>query len=245
MIPLSGAPALPSHDLDLEHTQDRSQDAAQFSAQFDAPSMDTPAVNHAGGIARLMGDGALFARVLARFRKEYRETASGIRSALAAGDTALALRLVHTLKGAAGMIEAVPLRQAAHALEQALGGDTGDTGDASGRADAWQCLARLEQALERVLLELDAAAALAAANPAPAAPTRSAPPNAADLAAHARSAQRLAALLDEGNGEAVDLVREAEDALTAQLGEQRYRQLAETIEAFDFDGALALLMQWT
>jgi HPt (histidine-containing phosphotransfer) domain-containing protein len=227
MIPLSGAPALPSHDLDLEHTQDRSQDAAQFSAQFDAQSMDAPAVNHAGGIARLMGDGALFARVLARFRKEYRETASGIRSALAAGDTALALRLVHTLKGAAGMIEAVPLRQAAHALEQALGGDTSDTGDGSGRADAWQSLARLEQALERVL------------------PTRSAPPDAADLAAHAHSAQRLAALLDEGNGEAVDLVREAEDALTAQLGEQRYRQLAETIEAFDFDGALALLMQWT
>jgi len=228
MIPLPGAPPLSEHDLDC------TPDSAQYP--------DTPAVNHAGGIARLMGDGALFARVLARFRKEYRETASGIRSALAAGDTALALRLVHTLKGAAGMIEAVPLRQTAHALEQALGGDTGD---ASGRADAWQCLARLEQALERVLLELDAAAALAAANPAPAAPTRSAPPNAADLAAHAHSAQRLAALLDEGNGEAVDLVREAEDALTAQLGEQRYRQLAETIEAFDFDGALALLMQWT
>jgi HPt (histidine-containing phosphotransfer) domain-containing protein len=242
MIPLSGAPALPAHDADCEPAQDRSQDAAQ--------SMDAPAVNHAGGIARLMGDSALFARVLARFRKEYRETASGIRGALAAGDTALALRLVHTLKGAAGMIEAVPLRQAAHALEQALGGDTGDTGDtgdASGRADSWQCLARLEQALERVLLELDAAAALAAANPTPAAPTRSAPPDAANLAAHAHahSAQRLAALLDEGNGEAVDLVREAEDALTAQLGEQRYRQLAETIEAFDFDGALALLMQWT
>jgi len=233
MIPLPGAPPLSEHDLDC------TPDSAQYP--------DTPAVNHAGGIARLMGDGALFARVLARFRKEYRETASGIRSALAAGDTALALRLVHTLKGAAGMIEAVPLRQAAHALEQALGGDTGDTGDASGRADAWQCLARLEQALERVLLELDAAAALAAANPAPAAPMRNAPPDAANLAAHAHahSAQRLAALLDEGNGEAVDLVREAEEALTAQLGEQRYRQLAETIEAFDFDGALALLMQWT
>jgi HPt (histidine-containing phosphotransfer) domain-containing protein len=233
MIPLPGAPPLSEHDPDC------TPDSAQYP--------DTPAVNHAGGIARLMGDGALFARVLARFRKEYRETASGIRSALAAGDTALALRLVHTLKGAAGMIEAVPLRQAAHALEQALSGDTSDTGDASGRADAWQCLARLEQALERVLLELDAAAALAAANPTPAAPTRSAPPDAANLAAHAHahSAQRLAALLDEGNGEAVDLVREAEDALTAQLGEQRYRQLAETIEAFDFDGALALLMQWT
>jgi HPt (histidine-containing phosphotransfer) domain-containing protein len=238
MTSLPGAPALPEHDADREPAQDRSQDAAQFSAQ----SIDAPAVNHAGGIARLMGDGALFARVLARFRKEYRETASGIRGALAAGDTALALRLVHTLKGAAGMIEAVPLRQEAHALEQAL---DGDTGDGSGRADAWQSLARLEQALERVLLELDAAAALAAANPAPAAPTRNAPPDAADLAAHAHSAQRLAALLDEGNGEAVDLVREAADALTAQLGEQRYRQLAETIEAFDFDGALALLVQWT
>ncbi|MGB9109761.1 MAG: Hpt domain-containing protein, partial [Telluria sp.] len=79
-----------------------------------------PASDRAGGIARLMGDAALYARVLARFGKEYRHAADGIRGALAANDVQLAQRLAHTLKGAAGMIEAVPLREEAQALEQAL-----------------------------------------------------------------------------------------------------------------------------
>jgi len=193
---------------------------------------ERPAVNHAGGIARLMGDGALFARVLGRFRNEYRQTAAGIRGALAGGDTPLALRLVHTLKGAAGMIEAVPLRQEAQVLEQILRGADGD---------AWQHLARLEQALDRVLLELAVAAATtAAASGTPGNRT----PAESGKGAGQDTAMRLAALLDEGNGEAVDLVREAAAALTAQLGEQRYRRLADAIEAFDFDGALALLKAW-
>jgi len=192
---------------------------------------DAPALDHAGGVARLMGDDALFARVLARFRNEYRQTAAAIRDALGAGDSALALRLVHTLRGAAGMIEAVPLRRAAHALEQDL------------RAPQWdgnlQHLARLEQALARVLRELDAAALAAP-------PART--PGATRDAALAPSAgtdavQRLAALLDDGNGEAVDLVHDAAGALTAQLGERRYGRLAALIDAYDFDGALALLAE--
>jgi len=194
-----------------------------------------PAVNHAGGIARLMGDGALFARVLARFRNEYRQTAAGIRSALGDGDTALALRLVHTLKGAAGMIEAVPLRKEAHALEQALRQPVVIDGGA-----AWQHLALLEQALERVLVELDAAAAMA-----PVRPSAATPAGAPQHAAQQNTLQRLATLLDDGNGDAVDLVHEAASALAAQLGEQRYRQLADTVDAFDFDGALALLAEWS
>jgi hypothetical protein len=48
-------------------------------------------------------------------------------------------------------------------------------------------------------------------------------------------------LLDEGNGDAVDLVREAAGALAAQLGEDDYRQVADLVECFDFDSALALL----
>ncbi|TQK05658.1 Hpt domain-containing protein [Herbaspirillum sp. SJZ107] len=205
-----------------------------------APEDDphAPAVNHAGGIARLMGDNALFARVLARFRNEYRQTAAGIRTALGNGDGPQALRLVHTLKGAAGMIEAVPLRHAAQALEQVLR-------QPDGGGDAWQRLARLEQALDRVLLELDAAAAVAP--PAQEQARAGLAQGAKQGRKRARSdtVRRLATLLDDGNGEAVDLVREAAGTLAAQLGEQRYRRLADTIEAFDFDGALAMLAEWT
>lgn len=195
---------------------------------------DAPAVNHAGGIARLMGDGALFARVLGRFRNEYRQTAAGIRGALATGDNALALRLVHTLKGAAAMIEALPLRREAQALEQVLRGAAGDPE---------QRLLRLEQALDRVLRELDAAASTLTERHSPARPAAAAHGEAHEgTPEEARETrERLIVLLDEGNGDAVDLVREREAALTAQLGEQGYRAVAERIEAFDFDGALALL----
>ena len=171
-----------------------------------------------------MGDAPLFARVLARFRNEYRETAAGIRLALEAGDSALALRLVHTLKGAAGMIEARPLRSAAQALEQAL-----RHGDDAPHAQ----LAQLEGALDQVLRELDAASA----SLAPATP--SAP--AAAPAARRDARARLSKLLEDGNGDAVDLVREAEAALRDELGEECYGRLAAAIESFDFDAALAML----
>ena len=71
------------------------------------PDPSSPAIDHANGVARLMGDAALFARVLARFRKEYRNTAAVIDGAIKAGNLQLAQRLAHTLKGAAGMIEMV------------------------------------------------------------------------------------------------------------------------------------------
>jgi len=186
---------------------------------------DDPAVNHAGGIARLMGDGNLFGRVLARFRNEYRQAAAGIRTAHDQGDIVLALRLVHTLKGAAGMIEAVPLRRQADVVERMLHTDGGDVHGS---------LVRLQDELERVLRELDA---LAGTLPECTAATPARRPAQAghDVVGH------LMALLDEGNGDAVDLVREAAGALAAQLGEDDYRQVTDRVEGFDFDGALALL----
>jgi HPt (histidine-containing phosphotransfer) domain-containing protein len=197
---------------------------SQVSADADDAA---PAIDHAGGIARLMGDGALFARVLARFRKEYRETAAGIRAALDGGDTPLALRLAHTLKGAAGMIEALPLRRAAQSLEQALRGGAGD---------GYAQLERLEHALEQVLRELDDAAP--APDPAPPSPP---PVSSSAFGPDARA--RLCVLLDEGNGDAVDLVRAAEAALRTAMGDGAYERLADAIESFDFDRALAQLRE--
>jgi two-component system sensor histidine kinase/response regulator len=180
----------------------------------------TPAIDRANGIARLMGDGALFARVLARFRKEYRHAADGIRNAIKAGDIQLAQRLAHTLKGAAGMIEAVPLREEARALEQALRLGIGE--------HEWR-LARLERALERVLRELDLAEGAHPTQPAARATEGS------DVLA------RLRILLEDGNGDAVDLVQEAAASLKGEVGEECYRRIAAAIDVFDFEVALALL----
>jgi HPt (histidine-containing phosphotransfer) domain-containing protein len=133
---------------------------------------------------------------------------------------------VHTLKGAAGMIEAVALRRATNTLEQQL-----RDGDPKPEA----ALTRVQNELARVLRELDALAGTLPVRPTAVAPvTMSARERETTLA-------RLVTLLDEGNGDAVDLVRDAAPALAAQLGEPAYRAVADAIEAFDFDGALALL----
>jgi len=191
----------------------------------------SPAVNHADGVARLMGDAALFARVLARFRKEYRHAAGSIRDALAAGDTQLALRLAHTLKGAAGMIEAVQLRDEAHALEQALRHGDGD-------GNPGRQVLRLERALERVLRELDPADGVPQAASSSPSPSSSHPPPPAMQDGGPRVSAQLRALLEDGNGDAVDLVQEAAASLTRELGEECYRHIAAAIEVFDFEGAL-------
>jgi chemotaxis protein histidine kinase CheA len=186
-------------------------------------------VNHAGGVARLMGDRALFGRVLARFRNEYRQAVIGVRTAYDQGDMPLAMRLVHTLKGAAGMIEAVPLRRQADAVERMLH---------AGAGDVHGSLVRLQDELERVLRELDVLASTLPGR-ASTAPARG------PVEAHPDAVGRLETLLDEGNGDAVDLVRNAADALAAQLGEEGYRDVADRVEDFDFDGALALLRERT
>ncbi|QNA98382.1 Hpt domain-containing protein [Massilia sp. Se16.2.3] len=88
-----------------------------------SPSKDTatvPDVDVAAGIERLMGNRTIYLRALARFRGDYRVAGPAIGRALANADLPLARRLVHTLKGAAGMIEAGPLHGAAMALEEAL-----------------------------------------------------------------------------------------------------------------------------
>jgi hypothetical protein len=94
-------------------------------------------------------------------------------------------------------------------------------------------LTRLEHALERVLLELDADESIAAATQAV--------PSAPQIAGQATVTAQLRALLEDGNGDAVDLVQEAAASLTRELGEERYRRIAAAIEVFDFEGALATL----
>ena len=191
------------------------------------PDPSSPSIDHANGVARLMGDAALFARVLARFRKEYRNAAAAIRDAIKTGDVQLAQRLAHTLKGAAGMIEARPLQAQAQVLEQTLrqGGDP------------TLALARLERALDGVMRELDALEG----TPSDPAVLQDAPQNAPPGEKGGEAAAKLRALLEDGNGDAVDLVQQAAASLTRELGEDRYRRVAAAIEVFDFEGALARL----
>ena len=181
-----------------------------------------PVLDIEAGVERLMGDRAMYLRAVARFRSGYRDSARAIGSALGAADATLAYRLVHTLKGAAGMIEAPRLRVAALVLEATLR-DGSDTALA---------LARLDIALAEVLCELDGMNLLTDARPAHAPVT---------AAAGMGIVASLHALLDIGDGAAVELVAAGRNELSAHLGQQGYEELSAAIEQFDYELALAVL----
>ena len=181
----------------------------------------SPVLDSEAGIDRLMGNRALYLRVLARFRSDYRDAASALRGALDVHDTTLAQRLAHPLKGAAGMIEAPALYAAAQALEDALRGGKRDTG---------MLLLRVEAGLGDLLRELDGMDLMARATPPP-----------APVPAPGNALSELRAMLDIGDGAAVDLVAAARNALSELLGEREYAALSAAVAEFDYERALELL----
>lgn len=180
-----------------------------------------PALDLAAGLERVMDDRALFLRVLGRFAGDYRDLAARLRAALAESDTVLAQRIAHTLKGAAGMIEATRLRQLALEVELAL--------KAGGPATP-ALVAALDDELARVLAEVDTL--LAAADTA--ASIHSTDPD--DLA-------RLRGMLDVGDGRALDLAARLRPRLLAVMGGEQVAVFDAAIARFDFEGALAVLEQ--
>lgn len=83
-------------------------------------------INVDEGVARLMGNRELYARMLRKFRRAYVHDVAPIRTALVAGDSALAHRLAVALVGASGMIGSQRLYQGACELEEAIRTDGPD-----------------------------------------------------------------------------------------------------------------------
>lgn len=180
-------------------------------------------LDSADGIARVMGDQALYLRMLRRFRDDYQDGAARIRAAVDSGDTRLAHRIAHTLKGAAGMISAPALYRLAGTLELELRG---------GAARQSASLDALGAALGALLAAI-----------APLLGPDGAPPAPPALAPGQVLVDRLAGLLFNGDGAAVDVVEASAASLTATLGEAGFCAVARAVNEFDFEGALEALMQ--
>ena len=184
-------------------------------------------------IARVLGNGALYLRMLRRFSADHPAGASPVRDALASADLNLAHRLAHTLKGTAGMIGAHRLHASASELERQL-----RTHGAHGAATQ---LLQLEADLSDVLV---VAARLLDGQPAtPRAPAESAPtPTAAAATAGAALLLRqLALLLDTGDGAAIDLLEQGAPTLKGAIGATGFSEVMLAAHSFDFEAALASL----
>jgi HPt (histidine-containing phosphotransfer) domain-containing protein len=192
----------------------------------------------AGATTRLLGNGALYLRILRRFAEDHRPGRHPIREAFASADLALAHRLAHSLKGTAGLIGAHALQQSAATLEHQL--------RTAGFAVAKAGLEELELALEEAMmaitrvLEGEPVDAQQAAAVLPVATVSSSDRRTAEA-----SLQQLANLLDMGDGAAIDLLEKTGPACKALLGTTAYSEVMLAVRAFDFEAALLAIRKVT
>lgn len=180
------------------------------------------------GLQQLMGDRALYLQILRRFRQRYPDSGCQARAAFDNGEAGQAQRIVHTLKGAAGMIGAQQVYLLAAQLEPLC----------AGPASAWSApLAQLELALRGLIAAIDA---LLDGDPLQALAT-SPQPAAAIVPETRMLLQHLARLLDEGDGAAIDVLEQSATVLAQSLGMEVFQEVTEAAHQFDFETALAAL----
>ena len=161
--------------------------------------------------------------MLRKFRDGQADVPDQVKAALDTGDRTRAERLAHTLKGTAGNIGTTAIQQAAERLESAIAAQ-----EERSKIDA--LLTDLKPPLAETL------AALHEALP----PETPAGTAAVDPEETRKQVARLAELLADDDAEASELLAAHADVFRTAFGE-RYASLAEAINRFDFEKALAAL----
>ncbi len=211
----------------------------QVDGHDNAPLPSLPGIDVQAGLATAMGNGALYRRLLAKFRDGQGAFAADFAASLADTDPAAPTRCAHTLKGMAGNIGARGVQAAAQALETACA-------DGAPRAQLPPLVAAVEAELGPVLAGLralaarDASASAATPSPSlPGAPSAAAAP-AVDRAQLHGHAQRLKALLADSDSEAADLW-EQHGALFKAAWPRHWKRIETGLSDLDLDAALAAL----
>lgn len=178
------------------------------------------------GLQQLMGDRDLYLQILRRFRQRYPDSGCQARQAFDNNEPGHAQRIVHTLKGAAGMIGAQQVYLLASQLEPLC----------AGPVQAWSApLAQLETALRQLIVVIDEVLDGDPQNRLEGSPPPAVVPETRMLLLH------LARLLDEGDGAAIDVLEQSATVLAQSLGVEVFQEVTEAAHQFDFEAALAAL----
>jgi two-component system, sensor histidine kinase and response regulator len=178
------------------------------------------------GLARVAGNRKLYLKLLHQFVEQQGGVLGEISAALTRGDTALAERLAHTLKGVAGNIGAKATQSAAGTLEKAI-------------RDRTEPVA-LESAKQQVAAALDplVAGLRTALVPAAVQPTSS---NQAvtpvDPEQSREAAAQLAKLLSEFDPSAADFIEANHGALRPLFGSEDWTQFEKLVQGYSFGEA--------
>jgi two-component system, sensor histidine kinase and response regulator len=184
------------------------------------------------GLKRVAGNRKLYLKLLRQFAEQQGTAVTQISDALANGDTALAERLAHTLKGVAGNIGAKPVQTAAGALEKLIRNHAG----AGEVAFAKQ---QVTAALDPLVAQLQATLKSAAAE----APPPATAPAAVDPAKSREAATRLTKLLADFDPGAAEFVETDHAALRPLFAGDEWPQFEKLVRGYAFADAQAQLEQ--
>jgi PAS domain S-box-containing protein len=176
----------------------------------------------AAGLKRAAGNRRLYLELLDRLTGRRANTIADMGAALAQGDRAAAERLAHSLRGVAANLGAEQVSSAASELESML--KLGEPGEAA--------LALVERLGARLEALSEHARPLLAELHGPARGSPPAPP--IELAA---AFERLADLLAENDGAAVEAFDAARETLERAFGTAELARLERAIRAYDFESA--------
>lgn len=193
--------------------------AARASALPDFPGLDV-----SSALAHMDGDEALFLQVLRMFVEHQRDDDQTLRALLDQGDGAKAEMLVHSMKSVAASIGLRPLSQTSRELEGLL---RVKAPMASMEGAVRLFCAQLREAVDRIdqaLQQHEGVVPLLASY---------------DAAAYAAGLQRLHQLLKAHDGEAIDVFEANAELFNSAMDPAVCRSLRKSLDAFDFDAALA------
>jgi two-component system sensor histidine kinase/response regulator len=183
------------------------------------------------GLGRVAGNQKLYLKLLRQFIEEQGPSAVRIADTLTNGDTALAERLAHTLKGVAGNIGAKPVQHAAATLEKLIRAKAAASEMASANRNVAAALDPLVDGL-RAALDSPATQALADIPPAEVSPSES-----------REAAARLIKLLSDFDPGAADFIEANHAALRPLFKDGRWPEFEKLVQGYSFADAQAQLEQ--
>jgi len=201
---------------------DQSKPSAASEQQHDDIDFSTlQGIDVEDGLHRLAGDQALYRQILCRFRDAQADSIQRMQAAVAADDYKSAESVAHIVKGLAGNIGAKELMQQISTLELAL--STREPID----DNIWK-IAEIQ--LATITESLDGLCAAAV-------PTAQNSKHGVDRDAANTIINQMRLLLEDSDGDAVDLL----DELSVALGDsntQHITSLRQHLATYDFDAAL-------
>jgi len=186
---------------------------------------DIPGLDTALGLKRVMGKKAFYLDMLRMYIGNQGEAPAEIRQSLDGGDYETAQRLAHTAKGVSGNIGATDIQELAARVEKAIR-------EHAARETIEELLAPFAAAHGKLITGLKEALP---------APDLGGDAAQVDREQAITACKRLAGLLANDDGEAVDFINEARDLLRGILGTNPFQALKKAADDYDFEKARELL----